>query len=151
MSKTEFCSGWSCLYLTPAPRWVVDVEVLLLWWSCGWFTCPAPPGDLVGLDSVLWWVSRLNSSGCSCVLVFLCSYVLTSGTCRWLNQMARVWLGKAFICPTIASLIDSLAWSSWWLSLAVYVLVDMHTALWAACLVTGWNLVHLVDQLGWSW
>jgi hypothetical protein len=104
----------------------VGVEVLLLWWSCGWFTCPAPPGDLVGLDSVLWWVSRLNSSGCSCVLVFLCSYVLTSEACRWI--WLRVCFWKAYMWCSLAlpgrQLGSAHLVTHWW---CVCVLCYMHT------------------------
>jgi hypothetical protein len=76
-------------------------------------------------------LGRLNSSGCSCVLVFLCSWWLTQWSyCRW---TARVWLWKVYIWC-------SLALPGRQLGLAHYV-----THCWCVCVV-----LH-AHSMAWCW
>ena len=104
MSKTWFCSGWFGLYLTPAPRLFVGVEdcfrvelvlaLLLLAILCGLIQCC---GEL----------SRLNSSDCSCVLVFLCSWWLT----QWSLPMNELGFGskRLYMMPSCSLWSTALA------------------------------------------
>ena len=122
MSKSVFCSGWFALYLTPAPRKVVGVEVYLLCWS---YACPAPPCKLVVLDLVLWWFW----TGWTAMLffLFLCSWFagdLPSAACRW------IWL--RVYCGGLYTTLSLLSWSIAWLiavgdsSLCLCVVLHAH-------------------------
>jgi hypothetical protein len=48
-------------------------------------------------------LNRLNSTGCSsCSSCSWCSWWLTTAACRWMKQMARVWLWKGYIWCSLA-------------------------------------------------
>jgi hypothetical protein len=128
MSKTGFCSGWSCLYLTPAPRWfvgvedcfcvvlVVDLLALLLLVSlmplgyvaiwAGWTAVAVLP-VLVFLVNLPWWIAADE------LLEFW----------RWKRlYMNLSWLSWSTAVPV----------TTWWLSLCVCCCCACTLAVWAA-------------------
>jgi hypothetical protein len=113
--QNHLVCSWCLVYLTPAPRiwcWCRGVaSVLICWLIC--LPCSTWWAPEAWLDSVVLW-SRLNSEAVLSVLAVLGVLGvldilgdLPVQFCRWMNQVTRVWLWKAFIWPAMASLVDS--------------------------------------------
>jgi hypothetical protein len=108
-----WCRGFASVLLS----WLALLLLVACAWSTPWFTSQQETVLCLSCSWMKFWL---------CVLP-----VLSVLVCWWLTKMpadewARVWLKKVIYDALLLSLVDSLAWSLWWLSLTVCAVEHAH-------------------------